>query len=88
MNIDFSFWMKRWSTWLALASLSATSGLGAYALMPERVQALVPDWALASLGGIAMGAVILIPVATSIAQPKIEALKSGSPPDTTNRGSS
>lgn len=80
MDFDFSFWIKRWSTWLALASASATAGLGAYALMPERVQNLFPDWTLATMGGIAVAAALLIPVATSATQPKLAAKKAGTPP--------
>lgn len=60
-------WHK-WSTWLALASASASAGLGAYAILPGRVQGLMPDWALATLGGIAIVAALLIPLATSIQQ--------------------
>lgn len=60
-------WHK-WSTWLALASASASAGLGAYAILPARVQSLMPDWALATLGAIAIVAALLIPLATSIQQ--------------------
>lgn len=62
----------RLSTWLAIASASATAGLGAYALMPDRVQALFPDWALIALGGVAVGAAVLVPVATSFRQRGLE----------------
>jgi hypothetical protein len=61
-------WHRKWSTWLALLSASATAGLGAYVLFPERLQGLIPDWALLTLGGVAMGAAMLVPVATSLTQ--------------------
>lgn len=67
-RFDFSHMMARASTWLAMLSGSATASLGAYALMPERVQGLFPDAALVSLGGLAVGAAFLIPVATSFKQ--------------------
>jgi hypothetical protein len=60
-------WRKA-STWLALASASTTAGLGAFALLPSRVQGLVPDWALAVLGAVAILSALLIPLATSIQQ--------------------
>lgn len=69
---DWSHVWARLSTWLAIASASATAGLGAYALMPDRVQALFPDWALIALGGVAVGAAVLVPVATSFRQRGLE----------------
>lgn len=68
---DASVWHRKWSTWLALASASATAGLAAYALLPERVQTMMPDWALGTLGGIAVVSALLIPVATSFTQTKL-----------------
>lgn len=65
---DARLWRRKWSTWLALASASASAGLGAFAILPERVQVLMPDWALGTLGGIAIAAALLIPLATSIQQ--------------------
>lgn len=65
---DAAKWARKWSTWLALASASATAGLGAFAILPARVQGLMPDWALATLGGVAIGAALLVPVATSVQQ--------------------
>lgn len=62
---DAHLWRRKASTWLALVSASASAGLGAYAIMPARVQALMPDWALGALGGIAIIAALLIPLATS-----------------------
>ena len=59
---------RKWSSWLALASASASAGLAAYAVLPDRVQGLMPDWALGTLGGIAIIAALLIPLATSIQQ--------------------
>lgn len=70
---DWSHVWGRLSTWLAIAAASATSGLGAYALMPERAQALFPDWALVALGAVAVGAAIGVPVATSFRQRGLEA---------------
>ena len=65
---DARYWHRKWSTWLALASAMATAGLGAYTLMPTRVQGLLPDWALLTLGGVAVGAAMLVPLATSLTQ--------------------
>ena len=67
---DAHIWRQKWSTWLALASASATAGLGAYAIMPERVQSIMPDWAIGTLGGIAILSALLIPLATSVQQAK------------------
>ena len=53
---------------MALLAAAATAGLGAYAVMPERAQLLLPDWTLMTLGAIAMGCAILVPVATSFKQ--------------------
>lgn len=64
-------WHRKWSTWLAMLSAGATASLGAYALMPERVQGLMPDWALIGLGGLAMVSALLVPVATSLSQAKL-----------------
>jgi len=60
-------WHK-WSSWLALSSASASAGLAAYAIMPARVQELVPDWTLAMNAGVAIVSAMLIPLATSIRQ--------------------
>lgn len=68
LTADASHWARKWSTWLALASASATAGLGAFAILPDRVQGLMPDWALATLGGVAIIAALLVPVATSVQQ--------------------
>jgi hypothetical protein len=65
---DAHLWKRKVSTWLAVASASASAGLGAYAIMPARVQAMMPDWALGALGGIAIVAALLIPLATSVQQ--------------------
>lgn len=72
LTADASVWHRKWSTWLALASASATAGLGAYALLPERVQGLVPDWALLTLGGVAVVSALLVPIATSLTQAKLQ----------------
>lgn len=68
---DAYLWAHKWSTWLAVLSAAAAAGLGAYAVMPARVQGLMPDWALATLGGVAIVSALLVPVATSIQQRKI-----------------
>ena len=65
---DAKVWHRKWSTWLAMTSASATGGLGAYAILPARAQELVPDWALMSLGGVAIMAALLVPLATSLSQ--------------------
>lgn len=58
----------RISTWLAVVSASATAGLGAYALLPNRVQESFPEWSLLTMGVLAVGSALLIPVATSFRQ--------------------
>lgn len=80
MNIDFACWWKRWSTWLAALSLSAGGALAAYAIFPQRLQELMPDWLLVTLGGIAMGAAFLIPLATSVQQKNLPPPNAGKPP--------
>lgn len=72
LTSDAPKWRKKWSTWLAAVAASASAALGAYALFPERVQGLMPDWLLATLGGIAIGAALLIPLATSLSQASLE----------------
>lgn len=66
-----SQWYKKWSTWLAISSASSTAALGAYAILPGRVQGLIPDAALLPLGAIAVGSALLIPLATSLSQKSI-----------------
>ena len=67
-RFDWSHLFARVSTWLALVSAAATAALGAYALMPQRVQDVFPEWVLIVLGGMAVSAAFLIPVATSFKQ--------------------
>ncbi|MBB4126235.1 hypothetical protein GGR77_001525 [Xanthomonas translucens] len=67
-RFDFAGWASRISTWLAVMAACAAGALGAYAVMPERVQNLMPEWLLIALGAIAMGAAFLVPVATSFKQ--------------------
>jgi hypothetical protein len=70
---DAWLWAHKWSTWLAVLSASAAAGLAAYAIMPLRVQNLMPDWALATLGGVAIVSALLVPLATSVKQKKLVA---------------
>ena len=67
-RFDFAGFAARISTWLAVAAASAAGGIAAYATLPERIQTTFPDWTLATLGGIAVGCALLIPVATSFKQ--------------------
>lgn len=64
--------LRKWSTWLAILSASATAGLAAYAILPARVQGLMPDWSLATLGAVAIITALLIPVATSVQQASLK----------------
>lgn len=59
---------KKLSTWLAAIAAAGAGGLGAYALFPERVQGLMPDWFLIVLAGCAMIGTAGVPIATSIGQ--------------------
>jgi hypothetical protein len=78
LTADARLWARKWSTWLAVLSASAGAGLAAYAVMPARVQGLMPDWALMVLGGFSVVSALLVPVATSIQQRKIvERVESG-----------
>lgn len=70
-RFDFTKVMRRVSTWLGLASASATSGLAAYALLSEPAQAAFPQWALAGMGLVAVVSAVLIPVATSFKQKSV-----------------
>lgn len=65
---NFAGIMARVSTWLALASLSATAGLAAYGFMPARAQDAFPDWALLTLSATVIVSAVLVPVATSFKQ--------------------
>lgn len=67
-RFDFTDMLAKASTWLALLSTASGAALIAYAAMPERAQALFPDWTLAALGGLAVGSAFLVPVATSFKQ--------------------
>lgn len=69
---DARKWHRKWSTWLALASACATAALGAYALLPERAQLLIPDPVLLVLGAIAIASALLVPLATSLSQTKLQ----------------
>ena len=69
---DAKQWHLKWSTWLALAAASSAGGLGAYAMAPARAQDMVPDWALGTLITIAIISAVLVPVATSLSQRKLE----------------
>lgn len=72
LTADATKWARKWSTWLAILSASATAGLAAYALLPGRVQGLMPDWALGTLGAVAIITALLIPVATSVQQASLK----------------
>jgi hypothetical protein len=72
LTSDAHLWARKWSTWLAVVAASAAAALGAYAVFPERVQGLMPDWLLATLGAISIVSALLIPVATSLSQAKLE----------------
>lgn len=67
-RFEFEGVLRRVSTWLAVLAAGATAALGAYALMPERAQNLFPEWALITLGALAVGSAFLVPVATSFKQ--------------------
>lgn len=68
MNIDFTNWSKRASTWLAALSASATAAAGAFVLMPAEWRASFPDWAGATCTIVAVASAALIPLATSYRQ--------------------
>lgn len=74
-RFDFAGVARRLSTALGVVSASASAGLGAYALMPERAQAAFPEWALVTLGAVAVGSALLVPVATSFRQPALQGRK-------------
>lgn len=76
LTSDARLWLRKWSTWWAFISASAgaaaTAGFGAYVLMPERAQNLMPDWLLVVLGGVAVASAIMVPVATSLCQSSLK----------------
>ena len=45
MNIDFTNWTKRISTWLAALAASSTAAAGAFVLMPAEWRESFPGWA-------------------------------------------
>ena len=59
---------KRISTWLGVASASATAAAGAFVLMPEEWRASFPGWAGAGFALVAIVSAALVPVATSYNQ--------------------
>lgn len=67
-RFDWAGVHRRISTWLAIIAASATAGLGAFALMPQRAQDTFPDWTLNLLAYLAVGSAALVPVATSFKQ--------------------
>ena len=66
-----SKWYKKYTTWLGVLAASMGGGLAIYATLPERAQALFPDWALGTMSIIAVVSGLLVPVAAAISQPKI-----------------
>jgi hypothetical protein len=54
-RFDFTSVMARASTWAGLLASAAGVSLLAYAAMPDRVQGLIPDWALGVLAALSVG---------------------------------
>ena len=71
-RFNFAGLAARISTWLAVAAASAAGGIATYATLPERIQKTFPDWTLTTLGGIAVGCALLIPLATSFKQKRFQ----------------
>lgn len=71
LTIDAKHVLKKWSTWLAVASAAANAGLLAYGQLPIDAQGYFPHVILSVLGVIAVAGPLLIPVATSIQQKNI-----------------
>jgi len=69
---DANLWMKKWSTWLSLASASLTAGAVAFAAMPAAWQAEFPDGLGGYLAMAAVGCAMLVPVATSVSQSSLK----------------
>lgn len=67
-RFDFTSAMARVSTWAGILAGGAAASLVAYATMPERVQHLVPDWALVGMAALAVGVPFLNPIFTSFKQ--------------------
>lgn len=68
MNIDFTNWTKRISTWLAALSASATAAAAAFVLMPAEWRESFPGWAGTALTLTAVLSAAAIPLATSYKQ--------------------
>ena len=54
-RFDFTQVMARASTWAGMLASAAGVSLLAYAAMPDRVQGLIPDWALGVLAALSVG---------------------------------
>lgn len=68
MNIDFTNWTKRISTWLAALAASSTAAAGAFVLMPAEWRESFPGWAGAAFTLTAVLSAAAIPLATSYRQ--------------------
>lgn len=71
LTIDAAHVLKKWSTWLAVASASSTAAMLAYGQLPLDVQTAFPHWILTVLGIVAVVSAGAIPIATSIQQSNI-----------------
>lgn len=67
-RFDFTSVFARLSTWTGVLAGAAGVSLLAFAAMPERVQALVPDFVLAILAGLSVGVPFLNFLFTSYKQ--------------------
>lgn len=79
-RFDFRCVTRRASTYFGAVAAFAGGALGAYALAPERAQALVPDWALLALVGLAIVGGGGVAVATSFKQKNLAPTSTGAPP--------
>lgn len=67
-RFDFTNALARISTWAGVLAGSAGASLLAYAAMPQRVQDIVPDWAIGVLAALSVGVPFLNVLFTSFKQ--------------------
>lgn len=65
---DAKFVLKKWSTWLSIASVSLGSVALAWNQLPMSVQTMFPDWFRMAMAVLSLISAAAVPIATSIQQ--------------------
>ena len=71
LTIDAKHVLKKWSTWLAVATAMCAAGTLAYGALPVDLQQVLPSWFRSVLAFGAVTLPMLVPLATSIQQKSI-----------------